>query len=201
MKKLIRIVYVSRSTFAPVAASRGLEPNIARILAKSRANNRKNGLVGVLYFGDGCFFQCLEGEAEAVDTLYGKLELDPRHRELQLISREDIEQFSFGAWSMKYIPSEKKIQALLRQEGLNTFDPYRFSPAGIRTMLSLLHEADEPQSASDAATGALDKNTVTPLRQVGKGAPAATTGRSRAFILLAVAVAALCAIALKFMLH
>ncbi|HEY8027186.1 MAG TPA: BLUF domain-containing protein [Burkholderiaceae bacterium] len=201
MKKLIRIVYVSRSTFAPGATSRGLEPNIARILAKSRANNRKNGLVGVLYFGDGCFFQCLEGEADAVDTLYGKLEIDPRHRELQLISREDIEQFSFGAWSMKYIPAEKKIQALLRQEGLNTFDPYRFSPAGTRAMLALLHEADEPLNVSDVATGAIEKNNVAPLREAGKGAPTAKAGPSRTFIVLAVTAAALCVIALKFMLH
>jgi len=148
MKKLTRIVYVSRSTFAPSPALGGLDPAIARILAKSRSNNRKNGLVGVLYFGDGCFFQCLEGEEGAIDTLYGKLEADPRHRDLKLISHEHIEQPTFSAWSMKYIPSEKKIQALMRAEGLESFDPYRFSESGTRKMLALLHAANDPQDAA-----------------------------------------------------
>ncbi len=60
MPNLVWIIYISRSTFTPSGVSMAIEPNVARILAKSRVNNRRNGLVGVLYFCDGCFFQCLE---------------------------------------------------------------------------------------------------------------------------------------------
>ena len=56
MEKLVQIIYVSRSSLNATVNFTGIEPKIARILAKSRLNNRKNGLVGVLYFGDGCFF-------------------------------------------------------------------------------------------------------------------------------------------------
>ena len=59
MDRLVQIIYISKSSFTPTVNSAGIEPNVARILVKSRINNRKNGLVGVLYFGDGCFFQCL----------------------------------------------------------------------------------------------------------------------------------------------
>ena len=145
MSNLIQIVYVSRSTFKSSTSGNTIEPNIARILAKSRSNNRKNGLVGVLYFGDGCFFQCLEGDALAIDTLYSKLEADPRHQELKLISRKQITQLSFSAWSMKYIPAETQIQKLLKKEGLESFDPYRFSEGGTQEMLALLHQASDPE--------------------------------------------------------
>lgn len=61
---LVQIVYVSRSTFTSMPAAQGIEPSMARILAQSRINNARRGLVGALYFGDGCFFQCLEGRAD-----------------------------------------------------------------------------------------------------------------------------------------
>ena len=71
MTNLIQMIYISRSTFAQAEITNGIEPNVARILLKSRANNKKNGLVGVLYFGNGCFFQCLEGAAETVQARRG----------------------------------------------------------------------------------------------------------------------------------
>ena len=96
MTNLIQLIYISRSTFAPTEISNIIEPNVARILLKSRVNNKKNGLVGVLYFGDGCFFQCLEGEAEAVDQLYETLLKDTRHKDLKVFSRKAIDTLTFS---------------------------------------------------------------------------------------------------------
>lgn len=151
MTNLVRIIYVSRSTFVSASSARGIDPSVARILAKSRANNRNNGLVGVLYFGDGCFFQCLEGEESAVDALYQKLLADKRHTDLKLISRETIKQSSFDAWSMKYVPSEKNVWNVLREEGLNTFDPYRLSSAGIKKLLGVLLETSQAEEDTDVS--------------------------------------------------
>lgn len=139
MASLIRIVYISRSTFTPSSASTEIEPNVARILAKSRINNRKNGLVGVLYFGDGCFFQCLEGESSAIDTLYAKLQNDPRHKDLKLLSRKSINKLSFVDWAMKYVPLESQMNQLLKQHGFQSFDPYKFSTEMVRQVMLLLH--------------------------------------------------------------
>lgn len=139
MASLIRIVYISRSTFTPSSTGNDIEPNVARILAKSRINNRKNGLVGVLYFGDGCFFQCLEGESSAIDTLYAKLQQDPRHKDLKLLSRKSISKLSFIDWAMKYVPLESQMNQLLKQHGHQSFDPYKFDAEMVRQVMLLLH--------------------------------------------------------------
>jgi hypothetical protein len=146
---LVQIVYISRSSAAPAKSGNAVDPVVARILAKSRANNRRNGLVGVLYFGDGCFFQCLEGEEAAVATLYAKLEQDPRHRDLKVISRATIAAPTFHDWTMKYVPIEEDLAALLRRHGMTSFDPYKFSPSLTAEVLELLHQA--PQPVEDAA--------------------------------------------------
>lgn len=180
MPNLVRLIYISRSA-APAKSSQAVDPVVARILAKSRANNRKNGLVGVLYFGDGCFFQCLEGEAAAVDTLYAKLEQDPRHRDLKVISRTPIGSPTFEAWSMKYVPIERDVAALLQRHGMRVFDPYQFNAAITADMLDLLHKTPEaaPDPAPPRAEAALPAS--------GKPAPV----RSRLpLVLLAVAVLA-----------
>lgn len=151
MSNLVRIVYVSRSTFPPLPAEQGIEPNVARILVQSRMNNARRGLVGALYFGDGCFFQCLEGPESAVDRLYAALLADPRHTDLRVLSREPIERTRFATWSMKYVPLDEAMKALLRERGLPAFDPYRFDEATVARVLTLLRDGGDVTPATAAA--------------------------------------------------
>lgn len=148
MQRLTQIVYISRSTFVPAEATNGIEPNVARILMKSRTNNKNNGLVGVLYFGDGCFFQCLEGDEKAVDTLYAKLLEDPRHTDLKLLSRKMITKLSFPDWAMKYVPLESQMMSLLQIKGYKKFDPYAFDSEMTESVLRLLHAASDPAATN-----------------------------------------------------
>ena len=143
----------------------GIEPNVARILGKSRVNNRRNGLVGVLYFGDGCFFQCLEGAAEAVDTLYEKLLSDSRHTDLKVLSRKPIDSLSFSNWSMKHVPLEDEMTNLLKSQGLKTFNPYSFNAEMTKSALALLHsknDSTEEMLLEDISVKAMqaDKKTI-----------------------------------------
>jgi hypothetical protein len=144
MPQLTRIIYISRSTFKSVKSSNAIEPNVARILAKSRINNRRNGLVGVLYFGQGCFLQCLEGEQSAVDTLYAKLQLDDRHTDIKLLSRESIDAVSYTDWAMKFVPVEKQMMQLLQEGGYSSFDPYRFDAVMLQKVMHLLRASTDP---------------------------------------------------------
>lgn len=144
MKKLLQIIYISRSTFESPEVVNKIEPNVARILAKSRVNNRKNNLVGVLYFGDGVFFQCLEGEEDAVNTLLAKLNADPRHKDLKIISKKYIDRLSFGEWAMKFAPLDEQITKFLKENGFQTFDPYLFSGEIINKFLNQLFDANDP---------------------------------------------------------
>lgn len=143
MVNLIQLIYISRSTFVPAEVTNGIETNVARILLKSRANNKKNGLVGVLYFGDGCFFQCLEGAAEAVDKLYETLLKDSRHKDLKVLTRKSIGALSFSNWSMKHVPLENEMMKLLKSQGLNKFDPYKFNAETTKKALELLHSTSD----------------------------------------------------------
>ncbi|BCM24531.1 BLUF domain-containing protein [Methyloradius palustris] len=151
MQNLIQIIYISRSIFPSSDAFGGLDPNVARILAKSRTNNRKEGLVGVLYFGDGCFFQCLEGEQEAVEKLYQTLLEDPRHKDLKLLSRKEISERSFPDWSMKFVGIGTEMKRLLAGYGYKSFDPYSFSPEVTQAVMGLLHAAADPTESSTIA--------------------------------------------------
>ena len=152
MSQLIRIIYISRSTFTPSRSNVGIEPNVGRILAKSRVNNRRNGLVGVLYFGDGCFFQCLEGEQSAIDILYARLQSDERHKDIKLLSREPISALSYADWAMKFVPLEKEMTRLLNAAGLQTFNPYRFDAAMVQKVMNLLRTSTDTSTAPEVET-------------------------------------------------
>jgi hypothetical protein len=159
----VQIVYVSRSTFTTMPPERGIEPSVARILAQSRTNNAKRGLVGALYFGDGCFFQCLEGRVEDVDRLYATLLKDPRHTDLKVLTRRGIPRKNFSNWAMKYVPLDAEMKSLLRELGMSSFDPYRFDDAIVGRVLDMLArggdvapatggEADKASSGGNART-------------------------------------------------
>ncbi len=136
--EIVRLVYASRACFPVAVDKSGLNADVGRILMQSRKNNPARGLVGALYFGDGCFFQCLEGPAAEVDALYARLGQDERHRDLLVLSREAIAQTSFSTWSMKYVPNASVVRKLLDRHGVASFDPYRFPPALVADMVDLL---------------------------------------------------------------
>jgi hypothetical protein len=151
----IRLVYASRATFPPGLDHASLNADVARILMQSRRNNPAQGLVGALYFSDGCFFQCLEGPVAAVDALYNRLPRDSRHRDLTVLSREAIAQPSFSGWSMKFVPNAAAVRQLLDRHQLPLFDPYRFTPAMMKDMVALLLSGPDgvitqrPEASSD----------------------------------------------------
>lgn len=93
---MLQLVYVS-------TASPGVgEPEVASILARSRANNARHLLTGLLYFDGHRFMQVLEGQPEAVENAYRRIAADPRHRALVVISRRTVAAREFGNWAMAY---------------------------------------------------------------------------------------------------
>ncbi len=138
MPELLRLTYVSRATFPVDRLTGGIQQEVARILVQSRRNNPRQQLVGALYFGDGCFFQCLEGPQEAVEALYQRLHGDPRHAELRVLGREFVANASFANWGMKMVPNALEVQALMARHGRTAFDPYSFDETLRQSMVQLL---------------------------------------------------------------
>lgn len=141
MSQLIQLVYASRTTFMVSRDFKGIDPTVGRILLQSRKNNKRSELGGVLYFGEGNFFQCLEGDAALVDVLYQKILVDPRHQDLKKLSRKNVEQRSFASWDMKFVPLEEPMGHLLKARGYQRFDPHSFDAAMVESVLSLLQQA------------------------------------------------------------
>lgn len=57
---------------------------------------------GLLLYCNQSFLQVLEGETEPVEALYQKIEKDPRHDKLRLLSRAPITVRKFPEWSMGF---------------------------------------------------------------------------------------------------
>lgn len=154
MPALLRLTYASRACFDDVHGSAGIHPEVARILIQSRRNNPRRGLVGALYFGDGCFFQVLEGPAAEVEALYQRLQQDPRHRDLQVLGREVVPRRSFAGWAMKLVPNAAEVRRLTARHGRATFDPYSFDAGLLAEMTRLLVQGPDAKLAAEVETPA-----------------------------------------------
>ena len=93
---LISLVYVSTSV-VPFSKQDFLE-----LLAKSRENNLKLGITGMLLFKDGNFLQVHEGDREKVHSLYQKITQDPRHAKLAGLFEGSSTERDFPDWSMGF---------------------------------------------------------------------------------------------------
>ncbi|MFD2937798.1 BLUF domain-containing protein [Spirosoma flavum] len=79
-----------------------VENDLSVILKQSRFNNAKSGITGILLYINGNIIQVLEGDDKAVETLYHRIEKDPRHTNLVRVLNKPIDQRLFADWSMGY---------------------------------------------------------------------------------------------------
>lgn len=147
MARYLRLTYASRSTFPFVRDEAAFPPEVGSILMQSRRNNVRRRLVGGLYFADGCFFQVLEGRHEDVEALYARLQDDPRHHDLRVLDRREIDAPAFRAWAMKHVPDAPEVKSLMARNGRIGFDPYTFPPALVAQMVDLLLGVPERPAA------------------------------------------------------
>ncbi len=121
---LVRLMYASRAADSVDAEA------LSTILRKSKENNPRVGVTGVLCFcfNAGIFLQVLEGGRNAVSMLYNRISQDPRHREVVLLSYEEIGERSFSGWSMGQVNMGRLNPALLLKYSESaTLDPYSVS--------------------------------------------------------------------------
>lgn len=90
-----QLVYVSNSRL-PISSA--LE--MSDILARSRPNNARDGITGVLTATSGRFVQIIEGAPAAIDDLLLRLRNDVRHTDLNVLERRPAASRVFGDWDM-----------------------------------------------------------------------------------------------------
>jgi hypothetical protein len=109
---LKRVSYISKFS-RPLSRD-----EIAQLAADAAERNRSLGVTGMLMSSGGIFYQVLEGPIDAVDGLFQKIVVDPRHRDVLVLSvQEDVEDRQFPSWAMKKVN--------LNEEALSRLEPIK----------------------------------------------------------------------------
>ncbi|MBF6648217.1 phosphate-starvation-inducible PsiE family protein [Methylobacter sp. BlB1] len=118
-----------RLIFASTALKDWNAEELLGLLKICRTNNSARDITGALIYLHRTFFQILEGDEQAVDETFEKIQKDMRHKDVTQIERKPIAERDFPYWSMGF---EK-----LDEHDLNTFKDFphffdkEFTPAGI----------------------------------------------------------------------
>jgi len=93
---MIQLIYYS-SASTPFS-----KDDLMEILQKSRENNERDNITGILLYKDGSIMQVLEGEATDVERRYEVIRRDSRHKDCFLVGQTEIAQRQFANWSMGF---------------------------------------------------------------------------------------------------
>jgi len=119
---LVRLIYASRATDAVTPDS------LSAITKASRHNNLTTGITGVIIASDGVFLQLLEGGRDAVSALYNRITRDTRHKDVVLLSYDEIGERHFAGWPMGQANlSRLNPGVLLKYSDRPVLDPYTMS--------------------------------------------------------------------------
>jgi hypothetical protein len=104
------------------------QEELIAILKKSKVNNPRAGVTGVLCFSEGIFMQVLEGGRTAVNQLYNRIAADVRHSDVVLLHYDEIDERRFAGWSMGQVNMARLNPALLlKYSECAKLDPYAVS--------------------------------------------------------------------------
>jgi Sensors of blue-light using FAD len=93
---LYSLIYVSSASQPFTTAE------LTKLLQGARERNTSLGVSGMLLYKDGNFMQLLEGEEEAVLSLYRLIAGDTRHKGAMTLLKGSVQTRSFPDWSMGF---------------------------------------------------------------------------------------------------
>ncbi len=94
-QRVFRLAYASR-------AETDMQPGtVVHLAANAAEKNLCNRVSGVLFSGDGIFLQWLEGAGEDVCMLMSRIESDPRHRDVTVLSAGWLKERRYARWPMQ----------------------------------------------------------------------------------------------------
>lgn len=143
---LVQLVYVSSLTFG----SRLNATIFENVEAHARDYNQQQGITGTLCYGNGHFLQCIEGEKAKVTALTQRIFADSRHKNVEVLLLQTIDQRSFVDWRMRLLflerwlwsPATKKQAAQLSP--FLPFAPHGWSPERTEQFLQIIKTFDSP---------------------------------------------------------
>jgi hypothetical protein len=91
---LNQLIYISQAT------RKMSSEELIEIHTIAKTNNATMDVTGSLFYNGGWFLQVLEGPIDTLNTLYKKIEKDPRHKNSRIIHNEPAKFRTFTRWSM-----------------------------------------------------------------------------------------------------
>jgi len=88
------------------------QAELDRILESSRRNNRRDAITGLLTYSGEVFVQFLEGPPEALKRLMDRLQRDPGHRDIIILSQGSDHERIFPGWDMELVDRTEARQVL-----------------------------------------------------------------------------------------
>lgn len=82
------------------------------ILERSRTNNQKKELTGILIKNGTFFIQLLEGKKETVEGLYKVISKDPRHTRVKTLIVFNSTNRLFPTWSMGLVDGKTEVKKM-----------------------------------------------------------------------------------------
>jgi hypothetical protein len=96
-----KILYCSKNLIEGEDAKR--EAEITQILQTARRENKEQNVTGALLFNSGYFAQALEGPRLAIEQIFERIQRDPRHGDVTVLSSQTDGHRDFPEWSMAYV--------------------------------------------------------------------------------------------------
>lgn len=187
---LCQLIYLSHITATGLSNSSTLN-DIAEVANKL---NKIDDITGILCYGNGYFFQCVEGTEQALTNLKNRLLVDDRHKDLKIFDFSAIDERRFEGWSLRSITLERWM---VNEPRLKTFMPFRpdsWEPNEWQQFLDILQEHyEEQQENADIDTQPIKYSTLG--LTLGK-----VVGQHQAFFLIQTILGGLIVLALLWLI-
>jgi len=139
---LCQFVYISRITSTGLSSPSTLN-DISEVSIK---HNEDDDVTGILCYGNGYFFQCVEGSEQALTNLKNRLLVDDRHKELQILDFSKISERRFTSWALRSITLERWMTKEPELKKFMPFKPYDWEANGWSAFLDILQGYYEEQA-------------------------------------------------------
>jgi hypothetical protein len=100
--EVFRLIYRSRNRIVPERRKTAL----GDLFSKARSNNKKRNITGALLISGDWFAQTLEGDEQAVRSLFTTIERDSRHEHVSILDEQIVSGRLFSRWAMARVSAD-----------------------------------------------------------------------------------------------
>ena len=187
---LCQLVYLSHITSTGLASASTLN-DIAEVAIE---RNQADNITGILCYGNGYFFQCVEGSEQALTNLKNRLLVDDRHKDLKILDFSAIAERRFVGWSLRSITLERWMMNEPKLKSFMPCKPHTWEVNGWQQFLDILQGYYKDQEK----TGELDTQ---PIKYSTLGVTLGkVVGQHQAFFLIQSVLAGLIVLALLWLM-